>query len=1054
MPVRVHVPIRLRIDASELEGRDACIEEALGAAVERALENSQRRVLAPRGGYLGVRLAAPDIRWSGDALDQATPQQRARLEALVREVLERSARGGALGRHASAQDKRRPPLSAPPAERLDPRRMRVGHYRIPSYGDGGDEVATPADPADAGSGPTPDVTVRRAGRWQPQRVNWWRGVGADEWQLIAEDMFNLWSMQDASTGMHAVMWAQPDPDQMLGLYARNLPGGQDAYFPLTAYTTYRFVRADNGTGRFELQRYLPEPGPSVAEWWTMDQVRAYIRDGIETELREQSGAETQDAGALVEERQALVESEMTRRTAAGEGYADALMVSVSGAVNFFLFHPTYPRWTGLLPIATMSEARVVPIEAEEDGPVEDRLGLGETGETGEEAGSGTGGASGREGDGEGEDEGDGGSTGDGGGTGRRRGHPSGVEGGEGHGSGEGGFVFWGDDVEAHGGPGRRLPGGGSGGATLPRCHGAFNGEPSLDDLPVADARRLRGLIRDIAVRLEIEPCVYAGRFCLVAAQVLGMRAAGVAAFSQQPGNGRMLLSPRRTALGPGVINFMPTVSPAIQLLRHLAGVVPRITGLSQAIREIYGRNADLITGDRANHVIGWLLDFGAELHPVLKRSVAHHFVFTTSVVFLQLLDTSKNNIDARLSDRNFDAYAAFFEELVRGDLMSAQELQDLRDTLVAIAGSGSAARDIAGGVIGSWRAARGALLDVAEGRNPFANVGAGAGGQIVMGDNGVRGVRDAGGTIWTLQQLDRAIALRNDTAVNIDPLARQLTADPRIRERFTRDPANIRGELRTLLGEMQSANAEVTARVRDDVGYAFTLAPLDTDYTDENPQTLPGTGYVMQGVHLLAHQAVHEFFLRDTYYTFGVGAALDGEDGRRTFLTALEIGTIVMVSILCAPLGMVVGAGWSVYHEVVAGHHMDAYRALIDPDMVFRHAELEAEAFAADLGALLSFIPLGRYGARVGVGAGRRLLEGEVRAAVRYAARHVTRTLSLATLRALQNDLVVAFVTHLAAFEAISRAMGVMMTPIIEELARQQLTLDQLLELGREVEAA
>ena len=43
MPVRVEVPTRVRVDPAALTDRRADLEEALGAAAERALATSPRR---------------------------------------------------------------------------------------------------------------------------------------------------------------------------------------------------------------------------------------------------------------------------------------------------------------------------------------------------------------------------------------------------------------------------------------------------------------------------------------------------------------------------------------------------------------------------------------------------------------------------------------------------------------------------------------------------------------------------------------------------------------------------------------------------------------------------------------------------------------------------------------------------------------------------------------------------------------------------------------------------------------------------------------------------
>ena len=53
MPVRVNMPIRLRVEAHGLDRRLDDVGEAVEAAVKRARAASRKAVLEPRGGYVG-----------------------------------------------------------------------------------------------------------------------------------------------------------------------------------------------------------------------------------------------------------------------------------------------------------------------------------------------------------------------------------------------------------------------------------------------------------------------------------------------------------------------------------------------------------------------------------------------------------------------------------------------------------------------------------------------------------------------------------------------------------------------------------------------------------------------------------------------------------------------------------------------------------------------------------------------------------------------------------------------------------------------------------------
>jgi hypothetical protein len=214
---------------------------------------------------------------------------------------------------------------------------------------------------------------------------------------------------------------------------------------------------------------------------------------------------------------------------------------------------------------------------------------------------------------------------------------------------------------------------------------------------------------------------------------------------------------------------------------------------------------------------------------------------------------------------------------------------------------------------------------------------------------------------------------------------------------------------------------------------------------------------VLQGVHRVAHETVHEFFRGDLYYNMGVGLAMRVEDTRRWAKAMFEFVVPLVLFVVCAPLGVFAGIAVAVENRAEAAEHMEAYHALIDPNVVFEYAEIEAEMFAADVGLALSFIPLPgmiRSGARVGVRAGTALLRGEVRAAGRIVARRVTRVLTVALVRGLRQNLIVAFVRQYVMIEAMGWAVNQMISPVISEIQRRSFTFDELLALAGEVEQA
>lgn len=68
MPVRVNIPIRIRVDPLALLERQGDLKDALVAAAGRALKNSRDVVLTQRGGYVEVQVHLPEFTWIGNDL--------------------------------------------------------------------------------------------------------------------------------------------------------------------------------------------------------------------------------------------------------------------------------------------------------------------------------------------------------------------------------------------------------------------------------------------------------------------------------------------------------------------------------------------------------------------------------------------------------------------------------------------------------------------------------------------------------------------------------------------------------------------------------------------------------------------------------------------------------------------------------------------------------------------------------------------------------------------------------------------------------------------------
>jgi hypothetical protein len=134
MPINVHIPIRIRVDAATLASEREAVARAIVAAATRALRKSQTIILAPFYGAVAVCLNRPEIKWTGDAAGRVPAAARIDFETLVAAALTRAASDARLSHLTRAPA--RPP--APPhavAETVDPDRLTAdgGGYVIPSY---------------------------------------------------------------------------------------------------------------------------------------------------------------------------------------------------------------------------------------------------------------------------------------------------------------------------------------------------------------------------------------------------------------------------------------------------------------------------------------------------------------------------------------------------------------------------------------------------------------------------------------------------------------------------------------------------------------------------------------------------------------------------------------------------------------------------------------------------------------------------------------------------------------------------------------------------------
>ncbi|MDG4839557.1 hypothetical protein O7631_23790 [Micromonospora sp. WMMD967] len=1039
MAISVHVPVRIRLDARSVTERPEVVTEALGAALARALERSRREVVAPRGGYLEVRPAAPEFGWTGAGVREVSPDDRRAFEARLRRRIDEVVTAARLdpGLPAGVAV----PLSRPAAELFDASRMRhlLAVYRVPSYDDGGDAAEVPVD----GDEPPP-VTYQ-----------WLLRPAA----YLASHLGELGQEAVRQHGGLPSGTPQGVIARVIGTDGRQVWAVMVNTTPWSVLTFERFgetVFQPTPQPHFEVEERIPSPQPGTVTRRPVagrSALVSMVDEELSADIRQRLRiAQPRGETTSVDEYQAQIEravdAEVTRRV-------DAILASVGGAAPTSLVVVSIGgtslllvgteetegslHWTGtanLLPISVEHRPVTPP---DPNAPPGGSIGDGTSSGAGGGSGTGPGGSGSGPGG-----SGPGGSGSGGLGTGTGPGGGAGGSGGDGTGGARrGGFVFDPSSPSAPPGTdGRRFPVV-TGAHSEMRACAPFNGEPELAALG-PDGDELRRLMDDIAFRLQMgEPCHYPANFCLQAAAMLRGRAAAISALV---GSAEREAFTRPVPEGSGrlgPLDFRPVASPAVQFLRHLAGVVPRLDRLAQLVMGRYSRPEHFarIQGGWIDTSASWNLHFVQAFSSAMKGAVGQLFVVGSQAMLVQLLLSSRTGIDARIT--NFDRYAPIFERLIVSQLTDYAELQGLRERLRRheAARWTQAHTDLGGGTVatlsmanpstawyGAARAISSAFL-----ATEAALSSPGAAGEIVERDGTTR-IRDSHAVLWTLAEIEQALVIQRGEAEGVDPLVKQITDLPDVLARFAGNRAAIRDELWRVLQDMRRNNTEMLGRARTDARFPFRASRISEHIPSA---TIPRGRYALQGIHLVTHQQIGEFFGGNLYYATGVDDLFSTELGREALSAFATMVGIIALSVLCPPLGFVVGVAVAAVDVAHAHGRERLYSSMLDPELVLTRTEVEVELFAAYLGLAMSLIPEAGTIGGAAVRGGRVALRFGVRAGLRAARGYVVRRVTRQIVEAASRDLLQAFLTEILLNEVLERVVQKLMEPILAYVERE-----------------
>jgi hypothetical protein len=1031
MAVTVEIPTRVRLDVDALQGEDAelLLADALRSAAARALRSSSDAVLA--GGGLRPVLCEPELRWYGDGLPE--------LDSARREAIEASVMGALAGAVAEA-DVRAPDTTegrsarGEASEQADPDRRApiLRRYVIPSYDGGGRKVA-----ASVVTFGDEEVGTLTAGGGDPREV---LAAPNPEWTDDTWIDIFLLACHEAGQGVPAdrvVGFAYADPEGGVGIsffhvtaLTREGVQGTGGYLRLTDLWVWHVddeghMKQDplviQPRSRLELRGVHPTPTPELRLALKAQRMREQVSKGLADE-RVRLVAAVGEEGF-----QSLLAMELERIAGAvGEdpavqGYVDLL---IDGRPHLIALRSPLDLEAGkLVPLVPLTEW--VPSELPGAG-----------GEEGAGRGGGTGRGAGRRA----------------GATAGEKGAPPGPGGGRAGGTGqaaEGGYVA--------------VPGaeGAAGGALFPvvpslwgetvECE-PFLEEPALSALG-ADGERLRQIIARVAAKLAIEPCEYAGGFALMAATVFGARAADVGQFTVTASDAFVQPPAVDGAANLGSIDFQPAHSPAIEFMRHIAGVSPDLRQLVDETVEVYGKPEHRGKIGSFDNPISWTWRFRAEMNDEMGWSVAVLFGMTCRVLLLQLLRSSASQLQGRLDQ--IDAYAELFEQVLLPRVRRVQELIELRELLRTSAVLGEAGTALvaaikpawteiappgdAGQARAAWTAARAQVTDSLKPADaPEAPVdqatAAPPKGTVTWTARGEARVHDGRGRAWSMSELESGIVMRRGWIESLDPLVKQLVELDEVLARFDNPVFGVRAQLELLLRGMLESNREQTAEVEDSWIYAFRASRI----SESIPQaTVPYTSYPLHGIHLQAHNAVGDAFHGDGYYALGINALFASELGRLGLISFFEFTGTLLLAVACPPLGAAAGVALAGYHLEEAEEKQQLYQSLIDPELVITYAEVEQELFVARLGFALSVIPEAGTILRGGMQAGRLVARAGVRTGVQAATARLAWHLTEETLKSLRRGIVVAFLRELTQEVVMDQVAQRILGPIVAQMERE-----------------
>ncbi|WP_030795958.1 hypothetical protein [Streptomyces sp. NRRL S-337] len=597
----------------------------------------------------------------------------------------------------------------------------------------------------------------------------------------------------------------------------------------------------------------------------------------------------------------------------------------------------------------------------------------------------------------------------------------------------------------------------------------YAGEPSLLRLPYGVARLKEGMLR-IARLLDVpDNCTYAGMFTVNCARLIATRAHGVG-LATLKSDVTSEVTVRGDGKGNnGFLDLRPGQAPELQFMRMLGEVAGLVRELANDVAAMYEHpaNAALVrpyAGQAGAQAASWGLQFLKDVREHLTTGCMYMYAETCRVLLLQQLRSSRAAIEERRGGHKEETLQHFTQALdVLGG--SVVKLLVLRRAVRHAERTGvtGTVRQVLSARETKYRA--GYHESHYEAPAPIAAVDA----QTLSQLEGSRIEREAtayvavhGGRSWTVGQLEEGINARRALVNQVDPIFFQVEDIEELLRSAHADPSHVWTYLTALLGRMATANEEMTRKTREEEGGAFFALETSHWIAKEGGKDHRGIQYTLKGIHGMADEELRPYVGGLPEYALGVNLAI----GRKAHLdTVLKVaGTvgIVVLALLCAPLGATVAGlisgaasvalAYRDYQE--AEEQKQLYRSLEDPEALLRWQEVETAQLMAAIGLAFAVFDLGHtaMSAKI-VGRAAQTVKAArqaAHAAERTVAKQVWHNIVANTTEELLKHALAQAVTQIVITEVMDTITAKVLGPVIMEWSREQGLLHGTLDTAEE----